>query len=170
METKKWFVIYTKSRSEKKVHQSLLDNNIEAFLPLYKTVRQWSDRKKTVELPMFNSYVFVHIFDNESNKVRNTPGVVTFISFNGEKATIPDQEIKNLQLIVSGQIPVDITSEVFMEGDYVEVDRGALKELRGTLIHYKGKYKVLIRIDIISQNILVEVPVSFLRKVYRKSA
>lgn len=170
MRVKKWFVVYTKSRAEKKVFQQMQELEIESFLPLQKTIRQWSDRKKTVEVPMFNSYVFVHIYEYESTKVKSIPGVVTFISFKGELAVVPDQEIKNLQLIVAGQIPVDISQETFKKGDFVEVDRGALKGLRGNLIHYNGKYKVLIRIDIINQNILVEIPVTHLQKVYSKSA
>ena len=55
----KWYAIFTKSRSEKKVYERLLDADIEAFLPIVKTVRQWSDRKKTVYLPLIPSYVFV---------------------------------------------------------------------------------------------------------------
>lgn len=170
MKIKKWYVVYTKSRAEKKVHQHLIENGIETFLPLYKTIRQWSDRKKTVEVPLFNSYLFVKISEKESSKVRQTPGFVTFISFNGEKASVPEQEILNLQLIINGKVPIDLTIETFHQGDYVEVDRGPLKDLRGILINYRGKHRVLIRIDIINQNMLIEVPAAFLRKVYRKSA
>jgi len=170
MTDKKWYVIYTKSRAEKKVRDQLLEKEIECFLPLQKTMRQWSDRKKFVEVPLFNSYVFVRISDNESTEVCKTLGVVSFISFNGQKACVPDLVITNLKLIVNGQVPVDLTTESFHPGQYVEIDRGALKELRGFLVNYHGKHKVLIRVEIINQNLLIEVPVAFLKKAYKKSA
>ncbi|NOZ45981.1 MAG: UpxY family transcription antiterminator [Chlorobi bacterium] len=169
MADKKWYVIYTKSRAEKKVYQKLTGQNIETFLPLQKTMRQWSDRKKTVEVPLFNSYVFVKITETDFYKVLQTDGVVYFISFNGEKAVVPEQVIIQLKLIIKGKVPVDLSKEKFEKGDYVEVERGPLKELKGYLVTYHGKHKVLIRIDVINQNLLLEIPASFLRKVYQKS-
>ena len=170
MKEKKWYVVYTKSRTEKKVYQNLLDNNLEAFLPLHKTLRQWSDRKKTVEVPLFTSYVFVKINETEGLKVLKTIGVVGFIKFCGKKAVVTEKEIFYLQLLVKGQVPFDMATESFNPGDYVEVNSGPLKELRGFLVHYHGKHKVLIRIDSIDQNLLVDIPVAFLKKVLKKSA
>jgi transcription antitermination factor NusG len=68
IEDPNWYAIFTKPRSEKKVHQRMLDQQIEAFLPLVKTVRQWSDRKKTVEVPLISSYVFVYLPENDLYK------------------------------------------------------------------------------------------------------
>ncbi len=110
------------------------------------------------------------INEQETNLVMTTPGFVTFIKLGGKKAPVPENEILNLKLILDEQVPIDLSAETFHEGDYVEVDRGPLKNLRGILTNYRGKHKVVIGIDIINQNILVEIPVAFLRKVFRKSA
>jgi transcriptional antiterminator RfaH len=85
----KWYAVYTRSRFEKQVLKGLQDQGIEAYLPLIKTVRQWSDRKKTVEVPLFSSYVFVHIDRRFYDQVLQTMGVVKYISFEGKTATPP---------------------------------------------------------------------------------
>ena len=80
METK-WYAVYTRPRFEKQVVKALLDQGIEGYLPLIKTMRQWSDRKKMVEVPLFSSYVFVHINRSAYDQVLQTQGVVKYISF-----------------------------------------------------------------------------------------
>ena len=76
---KRWHVIYTKSKWEKKVEGLLLNANIESWCPVQKKERQWSDRKKIIEEPLFRSYVFVKIDKEEHSKVLGTIGVVNFL-------------------------------------------------------------------------------------------
>ena len=77
----KWYALYTRPRAEKLVYQRLVEAGIETFLPLQKTYRMWSDRKKLVEKPLLSSYVFVKTNKKSFQKVYKTNGVVKFISF-----------------------------------------------------------------------------------------
>lgn len=73
-----WYVIYTKPKWEKKVAEQLADAGIECYCPLITQVRQWSDRKKKVVVPLFNSYVFVRLEDCDRNLVFQSPGAVRY--------------------------------------------------------------------------------------------
>jgi transcription antitermination factor NusG len=93
----KWYVVDTRPRWEKKVHNSLVDKGIECFCPINKVYRQWSDRVKMVEEPLFPSQVFVKICDNDRTSVRMTAGVRNFVYKNGKPTVIREKEIQNLK-------------------------------------------------------------------------
>ena len=161
----KWYAVYTRPRFEKQVLKGLLDQGIEAYLPLIKTMRQWSDRKKMVEIPLFSSYVFVNIDRRFYDQVLQTHGVVKYITFEGKAATIPPDQIDNLKIIVNSNEKVETTWETRRKGDKVIVTAGSLKGLRGELITDGNRKKVLVRIDSIDQNLTVEVHPSLIDKI-----
>jgi len=161
----KWFAIYTNPRAEKLVHARLLEDGVESFLPLQKTYRQWSDRKKLVEKPLLSSYVFVRVVPKEFPVVYKTSGVVKFISFEGQPVAIPQNQIDNLKLLVNSDAEIEVTSEKFATGDNVEVVAGSLVGLTGELIMVGKQKRVIVRIDKLEQNIIVTIPVTFLRKM-----
>ncbi len=163
--SQKWYAVYTRSRFEKQVLKGLEDQGIEAYLPLIKTVRQWSDRKKTVEVPLFSSYVFVHIDRRFYDLVLQTMGVVKYITFEGKAASIPADQIDNLRIIVNSDEKVETTWETRRKGDKVMVSAGSLKGLRGELISDGDRRKVLVRIDSIDQNLVVEVHSSLIEAI-----
>ncbi len=163
--SQKWYAVYTRSRFEKQVLKGLEDQGIEAYLPLIKTVRQWSDRKKTVEVPLFSSYVFVHIDRRFYDLVLQTNGVVKYITFEGKAASIPADQIDNLRIIVNSDEKVETTWETRRKGDKVMVSAGSLKGLRGELISDGDRRKVLVRIDSIDQNLVVEVHSSLIEAI-----
>ena len=161
---KNWYAVYTKPRAEKQLTKRLSESGINAFLPLQKTLRQWSDRKKMVELPLFTSYVFVNIDAAEYDRVLQTHGAVKYVSFEGKAATIPQDQIDNLKLIINSDTEIEVTHEKLKPGQQVEVTHGTLKGLRGELIKSK-KHRLLVRIDTIHQNLLVNIPENFLQTV-----
>jgi transcriptional antiterminator RfaH len=161
----RWYAIYTRPRAEKLVFSRLEEMNLEAFLPLQKTYRQWSDRKKMIEKPLLSSYVFVRVKKKQFPYVFRTAGVVKFISFEGQPVPIPVKQIDNLRLIVNSDAEIEVTGEEFAKGDNVEVMSGSLTGLTGELIRIGGKKRVIVRIDRLDQNILVTIPVTFLKKV-----
>lgn len=163
--SKKWFALYTKSRAEKKVHQALVDKGIHCYLPLEKKLKFWSDRKKWVEEPFIRSYIFVQVEESELQNTLSTPGVVTVIRFEGRPATVREEHIKMIESILSSEEDYEVNTETFEPGEKVEVTRGSLKGLFGELTYHLNKYKVLIRIESINQNILVRLNPSFLKKV-----
>src|ERR1700688_1588847 len=94
---KKWYVVYTKPRWEKKTEGYLLKENIECYCPLNKVTRKWSDRKKTILEPLFKSYVFVKVDDNQKWHVVDIPGVLNYVYWLGKPALIPEREIEAIR-------------------------------------------------------------------------
>jgi transcription antitermination factor NusG len=161
----KWYAVYTRARFEKQVWERLIEQGIEAYLPLIKTMRQWSDRKKMVEIPLFSSYVFVKIDRRNYDRVLQTFGVVKYITFEGKAATIPDEQINNLKIITNSKEKIETNWERRKKGDKVIVSAGSLKGLKGELISDGERQKVLVRIDSIDQNLTVEVHSSLIEAI-----
>ena len=94
---KKWYALYTKPRWEKKVHRILGERGMESYCPLNKVKKKWSDRIKLVEEPLFKSYVFVHVNEDERTNVRMVDGVLNFVYWNGQPAVVRDKEIGDIR-------------------------------------------------------------------------
>ena len=161
----KWYAIYTNPRAEKQVRDRLMEEGVEVFLPLQKTYRIWSDRKKLVEVPLLSSYVFVKVTPSEFPRVYQTSGVVRFITFEGQPASIPQNQIDNLRLLINSDAEIEISSEKFEKGDNVEVIRGSLIGLTGELVNMGPHSRVVVRIDRLDQNLIVNIPMTFLRRL-----
>ncbi len=160
----RWFAAYTKPRNEKKVFDRLLSSGIETFLPLQKRIKQWSDRKKMVEEPLFRSYIFVKISAKDYYKVLNTPGVVRYITFEGKAVPIPEKQIDQIKQLLEQDIEIEAIEENIEPGTIVEVRFGSLMGLLGELITHQGKKKVVVRIDHISHSLLVTLPSKYVIK------
>ncbi len=161
--TKSWYVIYTRSRAEKRVRDELTEKNIESFLPLQKQLRQWKDRKKWVEIPLISGYCFVRISKKEYEKVLQTNNVVHFVKFEGKAAVIPDSQIDYLrQMLSQYDFEVNVSVENFRPGKKVEVIAGPMIGLRGELVESRGKNKFILRFSQINSVFTVEVPASHL--------
>lgn len=161
----KWYAAYTKSRAEKKVLQELLEQGIEAYLPLQKRLKQWSDRRKWVEEPLMRCYIFVKIEKKDYYRVLNTRGVVCYITFEGKAVPIPENQIDVLRKIVATEADVEVTAENFTPGDKVKVVSGPMHGLEGELVDYRGSRRVMVRIEHIGQQLLISVPAGFLEVV-----
>jgi len=161
----KWYALYTRPRAEKLVYQRLVEEGIETFLPLQKTYRVWSDRKKLVEKPLLSSYIFVRTIKHNFPKVYKTNGVVKFVSFEGQPVSIPQNQIDNLRLLINSDAEIEVSSENFTKGDNVEVINGSLIGLRGELIKIGNRNRVVVRIDRLDQNLILKIPKAFLRKI-----
>ena len=160
-----WYAFYTTPRAEKQVLHRLEAEGFEAYLPLIRTLRQWSDRKKMVEVPLINSYIFVHTTHAKLWEVNSVHGVSRYISFEGKPAAIPQNQIDNLKLIVDGNAEVEITGERIEPGDPVEVTHGAMKGLTCELVKYANKNKVIVRIDKLDLNLVLTIQKAFLRRI-----
>lgn len=161
----RWYAVYTRPRAEKLVYQRLVEEGIDTFLPLQKTYRVWSDRKKLVEKPLLSSYVFVRISHKFFPSVYKTNGVVKFISFEGQPVSIPCKQIDNLRLLVNSDAEIEVSSEKFAQGDNVEVISGSLIGLTGELIKIGSRNRVIVRIDKLDQNLILKIPLTFLKRV-----
>jgi transcription antitermination factor NusG len=143
-----WYAVYTASRAEKKVKERFDQQSIENYLPLHIAVHRWSDRKKWVETPLIRGYIFVYVTSQQYLQITNTFGVIAFLREGGKPAPIPARQIEALRLMNDGtEGTVEISTENIPKGAYVRVIHGKLTGLEGELVEYKGKNKVLIRID-----------------------
>jgi len=163
-----WHALYTKSRSEKKVKERLDSLKIESYLPLYWVERKWSDRMKKVEVPLFNSYIFVKPKSRvEYFAALQCDGAVRFITLEGKANIVPDKEIDTLRLLLSkpSEIQLEPSIESFAKGEWVEISNGPLKGIMGELVDFRGQHKFLIRVGALEQSIVVNVPISQIAKV-----
>jgi len=154
---KLWHVIYTKSKWEKKVDSLLMQRGFESWCPVQKKERQWSDRKKIIEEPLFRSYVFVKAAKEDRNQILSVNGVVNFLYFEKKPAIIRDKEIEtikkylgesyqNIQVIDMTNIPAQTR---------VSINNGLFMGQKGEVIK-AGKRNVFVRLDSINMMMIVE--------------
>jgi transcription antitermination factor NusG len=163
---RKWYVIYTKPRWEKKVDSVLLRKSINSWCPLQKVERQWSDRKKIIEDPLFKSYVFVNINEEERLKVLMTDGVLNFVHYLGKPAVIRNEEIEMIKKYLSEEdAKIEIISiEGFKTDSKVRVNHGVFMDNQGKVIR-GGKKKVYVELQSLGQVMVVEFPVEYLTPI-----
>lgn len=138
MSNRKWLAVYTKPRWEKKIDQVLTESGIESYCPLNKVHRKWSDRMKLVEEPLFKSYVFVRINNEEEKKVREVNGVLNFVYWLGKPAVIKQKEIDRIKRFLNGYNNVTAEPLSIKPQDKVMVMSGALMEQQGKVIRNLG--------------------------------
>jgi transcription antitermination factor NusG len=163
---KSWFALYVKSRTEKKVAAELELLGIDYYLPLIKQLKQWSDRKKWVQEPLFKSYIFVHILPEEYYKVLNILHVVKYISFEGKAVEIPPPQIEAVRYYLEDELPETEENLNWEKGQKVEIITGNMTGLIGELIEVKRKHKVRIRIEAVNQMIYLQIPRTKLRIIH----
>jgi transcription antitermination factor NusG len=162
-----WYAVYTLPRAEKKAHAELVRKGINAYLPLLRTLKQWSDRKKWVEEPLFRSYIFVNIPENSYFEVLNTAGIVRYVTFEGKAVPIPPGQIEAVRFFLSSDDPLPENMEQYSPGQLVEVIKGPLKGLFGELVQFAGKQKVKVEISAVGQSVFVTIPVTQLRILFK---
>jgi len=160
----RWHALYTRARFEKKVDFLLKQKGLESYLPLQNVVRQWSDRKKTVEMPLFSCYVFVHIPQRQHELAVQTYGVVRMVGFNGRPSVILDEEIEAIRRVLK-EVPVVEPVAYLRSGRRVEIVRGPLMGLRGRLVEMRGSHRFIIAIEEIQQALSIEIDISDVRPV-----
>ena len=164
MENKKWFVLYSKPRWEKKVDASLIRKGIESWCPLNKVQKQWSDRKKIVEEPLFKSYVFVKIDEAERVEVLMTPGVLNFIYYLGKPAVIRDDDIETIKhYLMDSEAKIEVvSSDFFQQNKRVKVSRGVFLDAEGTVLR-SNKKKAYVQLESLGQVMIVEFKTEYLK-------
>ena len=142
---KMWYAVYTKPRWEKKVASLLTRKNIENYCPLNKVQRQWSDRKKIVMEPLFQSYVFVNISHYDQTLVRETSGVLNFVYWLQKPAVIREEEIEVIKRFLNEYHHVQIEKSTVNLNDKVRIIGGPLMMREGNVLEVKNKtVKVLL--------------------------
>jgi len=144
--TRKWLAIYTRPRWEKKVNQLLTEKGVECYCPLNKVRRKWSDRVKIVEEPLFKSYVFVKVSDDDRTAVRMTPGAINFVYWQGRPAVIKEKEITAIKRFLGEYENVEAQPIELKLSQRVRVTNGTLMDQEGKVLDIRHK-TVKIAID-----------------------
>lgn len=159
----KWYVVYTKTLTEKKVADRLRQMEWEVYLPLFTTIRQWSDRKKKLEKPLINSVVFVHCTEPDLQKLYTVPSVAGVLRQGGKAAVVKDHEIQNLRILLQ-QVGASELEPIALEpGTPIEVTRGPFKGIIGTAVQVLNTLRVIIEIKQLGVAFSVNVPKSFVK-------
>jgi transcription antitermination factor NusG len=165
-EDKKWLVVKTKANAEKKVAERLALKELEVYLPLYTTVKQWSDRKKKVQKPLISSTVFVHITEEEREQLWNVVGVSGMLYYLGKPAVVRDEEILVLQQMLQEGIYESVDFETtFIEGLEVEITGGDFKGLRGIVQEEVNSQRVIIALKGMGAQVVFTLKKGAVRRV-----
>jgi len=151
-----WYALYVRSRYEKKVHQRLLEQGIESFLPLLETWKQWSDRKKKVSEPLFRGYVFVNIdLQQDTINVIDTEGVVKFIGIRRTPSIIAERDIQWLRKLVREPDAINRRVNTLPAGQRVRVLAGPFKDFEGVVVKEGRESRLVVFFDTIMQGVEV---------------
>jgi transcriptional antiterminator NusG len=157
-----WYAIWTRSRHEQVVREQLEQKGFEAFLPTLPRWSRWKDRKKKIDWPLFPGYCFARFGMAERLPILKCSGVVNIISFNGEIAPIPEQEIDGIRRLVESNLQYD-PCPLIREGMMVEVTHGPLKGVIGRLTRKGAHARLVLAVDLIGQAVSVEVDAADIR-------
>jgi transcription antitermination factor NusG len=157
-ESPAWFAVQTRPRHEKKVLAELQEKGVSTFLPLVSSTRQWSDRRRVVEIPLFPQYVFVRIAQTLQTRVfvLRTNGVTNFVGTRGLGVPIPDDQIERVQTVVTHGIPA--TPHAFLNvGKRIRIRGGALDGLQGILTAVTGDQTLVVSVELIQRSMAIRI-------------
>ena len=141
---KNWYVVYTKPKWEKKVAEKLNEIGIECYCPLIIEIKQWTDRKKKIEVPLFNSYVFVQLEDGDRNSVFQISGVVRYLFWLGKPAIVRNEEINIIKTSLASPNLSDVSVSSIQVGDRIKLESGAFSNQDAIVQEISNTYYTLV--------------------------
>jgi transcription antitermination factor NusG len=161
----RWYAACTRSRHEKSVAEQLARKSVEAFVPLYETVRRWKNGQHRVQLPLFSGYTFARIALRDRLDVLKVPGVVRLVGFDGVPVSLPDDDIERLRQALTSGTRAE-PHPFLTAGRRVRITAGPLAGNEGVLVRRHGIVRVVLSIEVIQRSILVEVEANSLEPVW----
>jgi transcription antitermination factor NusG len=160
----RWYAAQTSANHEKRVAEQLNLRAVEAYLPLYTSVRRWKDRRVRLELPLFPGYVFVRLALRDRLQVLQTPSVARLVGFGGQPTPLPEQEIDSLRRGLTHDMLIE-PHPYLKVGQRVRVKTGPLQGLEGLLLRRKKTSRFVISLDLIMRSVAVEIDTAELEPV-----
>jgi len=151
-----WYAVYTRANHERRVADQMADREIEHFLPEYRSVRRWKDRKVRLQMPLFPGYVFVHLALRNRLRVLQVPGVARLVGFNGHPAPVPEAEVTRIRKFLDQGLRAE-PHPYLTVGRRVRLKSGPLAGTEGILLRRKGNFRVVISIELILRAVTVDV-------------
>lgn len=162
--TRHWYALYTRPNFEKRVDLELQKMGLQPYLPLRPMLRQWSDRKKWIEMPLFSCYVFVKADPKERLLALTPEGVVRMLGHHGQHSVIPEFEIAAVRKMLAHDFDPESIPHV-VPGDLLEITSGPLVGLRGVLQSVQGRQRFVIAFEGIGQAVAINVDLGRIRKI-----
>jgi transcription antitermination factor NusG len=159
-----WYAVQTWANHEKRVFEQLEQRTVEAYLPLYESVRRWKDRRVKLELPLFPGYVFVRLALRDRLRVLQTPSVARLVGFGGQPTALPDHEVEALRQGLACAMRIE-PHPYLKIGHRVRVTTGPLQGLQGILVRRKNSSRFVISLDLIMRSVAAEIDVAELELV-----
>jgi len=159
-----WYALQVRSRKENYVASQILSQGYECLLPIYKSIRKWSDRVKELEQPLFPGYLFCRFDYQQRRPLVTTPGVLQIVGSGRTAIAVPDEEIQALQMAVSSELPKQPWPYLEV-GQKVRVNYGTLTGLEGILVNLKGNHRVVVSVTLLQRSVAMEVETSWLTVV-----
>lgn len=153
-----WYAVQTRARHEKMVAHRLQEQGIATYLPIVTEVHRWSDRKKTVELPLFSCYLFARLMPTNEDRLRvlTLDGVFQLVGGGRQGTPIPDEQINAVRALIDGQLPV--SAYPFLKiGQRVRIRSGALSGIEGILVARNGDRTLVVSVDAIQRSLAVRI-------------
>ncbi|MBO9205525.1 MULTISPECIES: UpxY family transcription antiterminator [Niastella] len=154
-----WYVIYTRPRHEKKVATELSDGAITYYLPVKKELRKWHDRNKVVDVPLFQSYIFVHLNTlHDYYEGLKIDGVLNYVRTGKEMAQVHNKVIEDIRLMMEYGEEVEVSSDYYQPGQQLMIRYGPLTGMECEVVQTDKKQKILVRVHLLQRNLLVGLP------------
>jgi len=160
-----WYALYTRSRHEKLVEETLGRKGIETFLPLRKIKRKWSDRSKIIHEPLFKGYLFVQMKLEQRLQVLQAKGVVRLIGTRAEPVPVPERDLIAIRAFIEDEIPID-PYPYLKEGERVVVKNGKFRGVEGFLVCKKNQHRLIISLDLLQQSCSIEIDAANVEPVW----
>ena len=151
-----WYAVYTRASHEKGVTQQLERRSVECFLPLYESVRHWTDRQVRLQLPLFPGYVFVRVALRDRLQVLKIHGVVRLVGFDGHPSSLPERDIEVIRTRLAGVYHME-PHPYLQSGCRVRVLSGPLEGLTGIVLRQKNRTRFVISLELLMRSVSVEI-------------
>jgi transcription antitermination factor NusG len=151
-----WFAVEIRHNRERAVADLLQARDLETFLPTYTEPRQWSDRVKLTELPLFPGYLFCRLSGERRMPILTTPGVRRIVSFGTKPVPVPEGEIEAVRLFINSKL--NVQPWPFLEvGQRVKIQKGPLAGVEGIIQEFRGQYRVVVSISLLQRSVAAEM-------------
>ncbi|HVO96535.1 MAG TPA: UpxY family transcription antiterminator [Bryobacteraceae bacterium] len=155
-----WYAVRTRSNFERRAATELIGKGLNVFLPSFRELHQWKDRKKVVEQPLFPGYLFAHIADTAEARlaILKAPGVVQILGQGQSIEPVPDDQVEGVRAMLTASVPC-FAHPFLREGSRVRIRRGALKGIEGFLVRFKNQFRLVLTVELLNQSVATEVDV-----------
>jgi transcription antitermination factor NusG len=157
-----WHALHVRSNFERIVFSQLQEKGYTLFLPTYRVRRQWSDRVKQIDVPLFPGYVFCRLDAQYRIPIITTPGVVQIVGCGRQPVAISEDEIAAVRAVTNSTLPYMPWSE-FTIGRPVVVESGPLMGVQGVLVSVKPPHRLVISVRILQRSVAVEIDSEWVR-------